>query len=275
MQRTWLSRTSLVACALAFATAPLLAQQDARDAAARQGEKQSQAKQRQRGDKQAQSDTQQTPEQKEAIKHFLAGYYSGYVDGWSDGAQDLVITVLDEQRRRVRQQVAAGRDPGQMQQGRAAARAQMRNRMRGEADRKQVQTQQKRSVSVSGEVIGIKTVSVADTKIEHRVARVRGENGRVLIVELGPKSQTDKLGLKNGDMIQVRGALATAGDFQILVAQQVTSGDQKTEIKYKKLSPDKRRRDVNAPNRNQRGQADPAAEPSQNQPRKNESRNAQ
>lgn len=111
MQRTWLSQSSLVVCTLAFATAPLLAQQDAQDSSASPAQTQSQSQRQQEGDKQRKSANQQTPEQNEAIEHFLAGYYSGYVDGWSDGAQDLVIRVLDEQRRRVRGQVAAGHDP--------------------------------------------------------------------------------------------------------------------------------------------------------------------
>lgn len=252
MIRKRLFQGSLAACTLAMAATPVLAQQNAGQAQNAQTQSQSQKQDGQ---------TASNPKQSQALEHFLAGYYAGYVDGWSDGAKDLVITVLDEHQRRSQTQAAAGRNPARMQSGRAKIRTQLRGRMSNQMRGRQAGTRQassskegkagkqkgtrgRRMVHRTGKILALKMVSINGTEVQHRVARVKTNGGRVIIVELGPKSQTDDLGLKKGDTIKVHGSPAMSGDVRILVAKHVTSDGQKVGIEFQKLNFDEKRRKV-------------------------------
>ena len=168
-------------------------------------------------------------EREAAMGHFLSGYYAGYTDGYADGSDDVVIEIVERQNERTQDQARAGLDSSRQQGKRRSVRDKMRNEMWGGAEAEGMTT-------LSGEIVGLKLVPIRNTNIEHRVARIATEDGRNRVADLGPKNQTDKFNLKEGDAIRVRGVPIMAGDMRIIAAQQVMKDGQSQKIEYLKPS---------------------------------------
>ncbi len=186
-------------------------------------------------------------EREEAVEHFLAGYYAGYTDGYLDGADDLVIEVVEAQHGKAEKHMAQGHHPEKMQPGRRNVRETMRGHMQGgnpgdhaagHDGAKGANPQRGPTATVAGKVIGMKMVPITNTKIEHRVVRLQTEDGNRRVADLGPKDQTDKLDIKEGDDLKVQGAYVMAGDMQIVAAREVTKGDKSANVMYEDLRPD-------------------------------------
>ncbi|KAA5542577.1 hypothetical protein FYK55_13635 [Roseiconus nitratireducens] len=78
-----------------------------------------------------------------------------------------------------------------------------------------------------GKVEKLKTVSIHGD--EHQLAKVNTKNGKTMMVDLGPADQS-KLKVKEGQNLTVQGVPAKVKDRVVLMARQVTKGENKTQI---------------------------------------------
>jgi Ca2+-binding EF-hand superfamily protein len=75
-------------------------------------------------------------------------------------------------------------------------------------------------------VVGTRAVRLRDSETQHLVARIRTDEGRNQVVDLGPRERAQqRLSLREGDRIRVRGRTATVQDRQLLLASSVQTDE--------------------------------------------------
>ena len=90
------------------------------------------------------------------------------------------------------------------------------------------QSRESKRRQVSGAIASTKRVSVRDT--QHLIATVEQENGRRIVVDLGPANKLNNIDLQQGDRLSARGPAILVGDKRIMLAQQVQVNGQPAQI---------------------------------------------
>lgn len=86
------------------------------------------------------------------------------------------------------------------------------------------------AVSASGRVTGLKRVGLRGTDAKHVVVMLETGQNRRGIVDLGAAKDLRELKLQRGDRISVKGNVLGIGDRRVLMADQVSHGEQTVEI---------------------------------------------
>ena len=180
--------------------------------------------------------------------HFLAGYYAGYSDGYLDGGEDTAVAAADRTARLVAVHAADGHHPDQMQPGRRQARESLRAHMQGHVQGGAEPAGQAAGgeaaaggpavpeETVSGTVVGIKTVPIAGTEVAHRVVRLETEEGRRQVADLGPTDRTDKPDIKEEDQLRVRGVPVDTPDVRVIAGHRIFKGNREADVQYPGLN---------------------------------------
>lgn len=155
------------------------------------------------------------------------GWIRMAVDYDNDGRFDAVETVyaydlqVAQQRSKQRQQQKSGAsDSGRSSQQRARS-----------SQQRSQQTHQ-----VQGKISDLRKISMHDGDGRYVVARVRTQNGRTAKVLLGREDQLSKLKLREDDQVQIRGRNGRINDQPVLVAIEVSSGDQRVRVQPKRMN---------------------------------------
>lgn len=83
---------------------------------------------------------------------------------------------------------------------------------------------------VSGSVRDLKHMDLAGLHEDHLLGKVHGSDGRVVHVDFGPGSNTDRFNLKDGDRITVYGRSGTINDRPMLMAERIEMGGQTLSV---------------------------------------------
>jgi hypothetical protein len=168
--------------------------------------------------------------QRQAIGRLLRGSYTaGFFDGYRQAVKDHLPLMLDfqQQRRGTDRTQPQGRPfrPRSGELPRQQGRRGMREGMIGGVSEQHPQI-------VSGKILRTKRVDLKNTRQQHLVALVQTDQGKRRIVDLGRAQDLAKLDLGRGDRISVRGGtLPASGDVPVVVARQLTVGDNKVTIR--------------------------------------------
>jgi hypothetical protein len=109
------------------------------------------------------------------------------------------------------------RDPGHFQQGYGRST-----------------TDDRAPTVMEGRIDSFRGANLSDNRgyrANHTLARLRLENGRTAIVDLGPTQNLQRLNFEPGDRIEVRGQFAQVGDRRVIVAQELKIDDTVTRIR--------------------------------------------
>jgi opacity protein-like surface antigen len=87
------------------------------------------------------------------------------------------------------------------------------------------------TMQVSGTIEDIQQVKIFGQPDLHAVAAVSSENGRIRVVDLGPRSQLGRLGLQKGDRLQVRGERGSINNNPVVAARQVVANGESVSIR--------------------------------------------
>lgn len=134
---------------------------------------------------------------------------------------------------------AQSADDNQMQKRRAQSAgdenmqkqsAQAHKKVRNESAQHAMQRVRKER-EVTGKVLNTKTVGFRGTDQANQVVLLQTKkHNRHLDVDLGPKEQLEKLNIKQGQNLAVRGRVINVGDRQVLVADKIKRGDKTLDI---------------------------------------------
>ena len=90
--------------------------------------------------------------------------------------------------------------------------------------------------SFSGTIAEMKEVGIKDTDQKHQIAVLQTDKkDRKLLVDLGPKAETQALELAKGDRATVSGIGMNINDRRVLIAQHVKKGEQSVDVERDSL----------------------------------------
>lgn len=78
-------------------------------------------------------------------------------------------------------------------------------------------------ITMRGNIQNIGNTQTKGAKKNHTFAMLEASSGKSVLVDFGPNAKLDKINLKNGNKIQVRGPRVKLGGKYVLVAQQVSA----------------------------------------------------
>ena len=162
-----------------------------------------------------------------------SGYVRVGIDFDNDGTYDRVerIYVLDLEDARDRTRQRSGRT-GTMAAGR---------RDTGRVGTPGRDGQSRPFEYIRGEVANLSAVGLTD-EMEHRVARVRADDGRVAKVDFGPLEQESGFEVEEGDEVSVYGVRGRINDRTVLMARRVVRDGESFDIVRTRNSSQKRLR---------------------------------
>ncbi len=138
-------------------------------------------------------------------------------------------------RRRQDSQRMQGRGrQGPMMQG----RGQQQWFQTGQQQRRGSAATQRRQVS--GTIQDTKQVQLAQQRQKHTFAKVRTQQGRTVVVDLGPSNRVNQLDLSRGDRIQAQGQVSMVNQRPVLMSEQVRANNQTIRLETPKGSQTKR-----------------------------------
>lgn len=153
------------------------------------------------------------------------GYYDAYDLYWdsdNDGIYDSFdYHVIDDVATARQGRGGQGRQPQERPEQRRAERS-----MQQTSDMRRRRSAQRRQVN--GIVVNAKNVAVRDT--DHRVVKLRLDDGRTVLADLGPAADLRRLDLQNGDPLAVRGPAMQVGERRIVVARQLRAGGRTYDV---------------------------------------------
>lgn len=84
----------------------------------------------------------------------------------------------------------------------------------------------------SGEIVSTRKVRLRNSDVQHLLARIRLDNDRLQVVDLGPANNPDlkNLSLNAGDRISATGRMVDTGTAEVVFAASVRSGDEQVKI---------------------------------------------
>lgn len=140
-----------------------------------------------------------------------------------------------------------GREDSQMMQGRGRQGSQMMQG-RGQQQWSQTGQQQRRGQGsaatqrrqVSGTIQDTKQVQLAQQRQKHTFAKVRTQQGRTVVVDLGPSNRVNQLNLSRGDRIQAQGQVSMVNQRPVLMSEQVRANNQTIRLETPQGSRTKR-----------------------------------
>jgi hypothetical protein len=98
----------------------------------------------------------------------------------------------------------------------------------------------RRRAQLTGTIQGTKKIKLAGQQQQHTFAKVQTQQGRTLVVDLGPSNKVNQLMLSQGDQIQTRGDVALVNDRPVLMANQVRANNQSINVQRQKGSQTRR-----------------------------------
>ncbi|MHC1762776.1 MAG: hypothetical protein AB9869_00510 [Verrucomicrobiia bacterium] len=104
-------------------------------------------------------------------------------------------------------------------------------------------TSQSQTRTVQGRIDGFRHIYLRPQqgqRQQHSLAKLQLQDGRSLIVNLGPKRDLDDLQLEKGDRITLRGGQGTIDGRSVFFADQVRTGDRTVQIKRSGGQPSQR-----------------------------------
>ncbi len=102
--------------------------------------------------------------------------------------------------------------------------------------------QRDRSAELRGELTGWSRVSLDGHRDSHTLVKMKLEDDREAIVNLGPNVSVSKLDLSKGDRVAVYGPVGSVNDRDVVMAQRVRVGDR--TIRMDNWSPESRERNT-------------------------------
>ncbi len=137
-----------------------------------------------------------------------------------------------------------GRQDSQMMQGRGRQGSMMQGRgqeqwlQTGQQQRPGSAATQRRQVS--GTVRDLKQIQLAQQRQKHTFAKVRTQQGRTVVVNLGPSNRVNQLNLSQGDRIQAQGVVSMVNQRPVLMSNQVRANNQTIRLETPQGSQKKR-----------------------------------
>ena len=142
------------------------------------------------------------------------------IDYNGDGRVDAVETIYTADLIMARNRSVQRRQGGNVGQGARGGQAM------GSPDRSGPQ-----STELSGTIREIREFNLAGFDQPHKIARVETGEGRVAKVDFGPTDQLQNVNLQQGDEVTVRGRRGMINDRPLLMAQEITKGQQTATIR--------------------------------------------
>lgn len=84
--------------------------------------------------------------------------------------------------------------------------------------------------AVSGKLERMEQHRLAGIDGQVTVARIETDDGRTARVCLGPETQLERLDLREGDQVSIKGRRGHINDKMVLIAQEIRAGDQRVSI---------------------------------------------
>lgn len=163
---------------------------------------------------------------------------AGYVSNpwWS--YETIYYYDLAEARNRSRQRQNGGQsNNGQANNRQANSQSGNRRSDNRQADNRRsdngqnANRQQSQSMrTAAGEITSLKKVKMADGK-QHQMVKLKTDDGKKVPVHLGTVDQVQRLKLKEGNQLSVKGKTARINDRKVLCAKQASSNGQRISIK--------------------------------------------
>jgi hypothetical protein len=141
----------------------------------------------------------------------------------ADGESDVFYTVTRYELEMIRQRAGEQRqmDRQARDEAWASGRTAQSERDRRMRDRQAQRQHEQRLRPVSGEVISTREFRMAEARENNLFARIRTDNGKKMVLNLGPASRADRLDLRQGDDIKAMVTKGTLNERVVPVAHRV------------------------------------------------------
>lgn len=162
------------------------------------------------------------------------------------------IHIYDLQRaRQMSQQRPQGRQRAQVRQapgarGQRSQAQEPRTQQRGQqqwfqaGQQRSMAAARQRMQQLTGTIQQTKQIKLAGQQQQHTFAKVQTQQGRTVVVDLGPSNKVNQLNLSQGDRIQAQGDVTMVNDRPVLMANRVQSGNQSISVQRPKGSQTRR-----------------------------------
>lgn len=172
--------------------------------------------------------------------------YDTDLDGRPEAVEYISAIELERARRASRERLederrqARGEDErGRYRRGRPRRRDEMGQQMafrRRRLDPEELAPRQARRpvMRARGTIHKIRSIDLVGEDESHRIAHIETEKGNRVRVDLGPKSDFDRLNLREGDRITVFGARGTINEKPMLMAHEIHARGQRVVIERKR-----------------------------------------
>lgn len=111
------------------------------------------------------------------------------------------------------------------------ARKSSKQRQQTKLQQRNSQQQRQRAMQdVKGEILDLRTFSLAGQNDQHLFAKLRTPEGRIAKVDLGPQAKLDDVDFREGDRLRVTGTIGKVNDRAVLMARTLYTGQQRVNI---------------------------------------------